>query len=187
MTEPEVFPVLETERLVLRRIILQDAPAFFDFRSDPEVQRHNGGALTRIEEAADLVALFETGYRERSRIEWGVTLKGTDHRVIGDFGYANWSRAHRRAEVGYCLSRAHWRQGLAIEALTAIVAFGFHRMELHRIHACLWAENLASVRLLERLGFQREGTLRGEYWADGAFHDETLYALLRPEYFRQSG
>ena len=61
---------------------------------------------------------------------------------------------------------------------------GFEGMDLHRIHACPWAENVPSVRVLEKLGFRREGTRRDEYWADGAFHDEALYALLRPEYFR---
>ena len=59
-------------------------------------------------------------------------------------------------------------------------------MDLNRIHACPWAENVASVRLLEKLGFRREGVLREEHWEEGAFHDEALYALLRREYFMNS-
>ena len=176
------FPCLQTERLILGRLTVEDASAVFAFRSDPEVQRYNGGALTRIEEAADLIILFESGFRERTRIEWGITLRGADETVIGDFGYAHWSPSHRRAEIGYCLARGHWRQGIASEALRAIVAFGFQSMELNRIHACPWCENVASVRLLERNGFQQEGVRREEFWDGGAFHDEALYALLRREY-----
>jgi ribosomal-protein-alanine N-acetyltransferase len=181
------FPRLETERLVLRRLSLDDASAVFAFRSDPEVQRYNGGALTRIEEAADLITLFETGFRERTRIEWGVTLRGADDTVIGDFGYAHWSQIHRRAEIGYCLARDYWRRGIASEALQAIVAFGFHAMALNRIHACPWTENVASVRLLEKHGFQKEGVRRDEFWNEGAFHDEALYALLRRESLSSPG
>ena len=115
-------------------------------------------------------------------IEWGVTLQGGDDTVLGIFGYANWSQIHRRAEIGYCLRRDYWRQGIGLEALSAIIAFGFQAMDLNRIHACPWVENVASVRLLEKLGFRREGVLRDEYWEEGAFHDEALYALLRREY-----
>jgi len=176
------FPLLQTERLLLREITLEDTSAVFAFRSDPEVQRYNGGALTHLDQAADLIRQLAAGYQEQTMLEWGVTLQGGDGSVLGLFGYANWSQAHRRAEIGYCLRRDYWRQGIGEEALRAIIAFGFDAMNLNRIHACPWVENVASVRLLEKLGFQREGVLRDEHWEDGAFHDEALYALLRREY-----
>src|SRR3989442_9907831 len=98
---------METERLLLRRIVPEDAPALFEFRSDPEVMRYNGGPLAHVEQAAELVALFETGFQERTRVEWGLALKGADDRLIGDFGYSHWSQSHRQAEIGYCLARRH--------------------------------------------------------------------------------
>jgi ribosomal-protein-alanine N-acetyltransferase len=175
------FPLLQTERLRLRRITQQDAPAVFAFRSDPQVQRYNGGALTHLDQASDLISELAAGYQKQARLEWGVTLQGGDDSVIGLFGYTHWSQIHRRAEIGYCLARAYWQQGIGSEALRAIIAFGFHAMDLNRIHACPRAENVASIRLLETMGFQREGVLREELWEDGAFHDEALYALLRRE------
>ena len=111
-----------------------------------------------------------------------MTLKGSGDSVIGIFGYANWSLTHRRAEIGYDLAKEFWRQGIGSEALCPILAFGFQSMDLNRIHACPWVENIASTRLIEKHGFVREGVLRDELWADGAFHDEALYALLRSEY-----
>jgi [ribosomal protein S5]-alanine N-acetyltransferase len=176
------FPLLQTKRLLLREILPEDTHAVFAFRSDPEVQRYNGGVLTHLDQASDLIAEMAAGYKQQTMLEWGVTLQGGDDTVLGIFGYANWSQPHRRAEIGYCLRRDYWRQGLAWEALCAIIAFGFDVMNLNRIHACPWAENVASVRLLEKLGFQREGLLRDEYWEDGTFHDEALYALLQREY-----
>jgi ribosomal-protein-alanine N-acetyltransferase len=178
----ESFPLLETERLLLREIVPEDAPALFEFRSDPEVQRYNGGPMTDLQQATDLIQELADGYQAQKMILWGVTLKDSDEGVIGLFGLSNWSHDARQAEIGYCLKRTHWRQGLALEALKAIMAFGFHEMDLNRIHACPWAENVASVRLLEKLGFVREGTRRDEYFEYGAFHDEALYAILRREY-----
>ena len=182
MFDLQNFPLLHTKRLLLREITSEDTLAVFEFRSDPEVQRYNGGVLIHLDQASELIAQLAARYRQMTMLEWGVTLQGGDDAVIGLFGYANWSQVHRRAEIGYCLRRDYWRQGISWEALRAIVAFGFHEMDLNRIHACPWAENFASVRLLEKLGFQREGVLRDEYWEDGAFHDEALYALLQHEY-----
>ncbi len=178
----ETFPVLQTERLLLRRITQEDVHAVFQFRSDVEAQRYNEGAITRLEQASELIARLEEGYQNRTMVEWGVTLKGGDETVIGLMGYANWSQQNRRAEIGYDLRRDYWGQGIASEALTTILAFGFGVMDLNRIHACTWVENVASVRLLERLGLRLEGVLRDEYWEADAFHDEAHYALLRREY-----
>jgi ribosomal-protein-alanine N-acetyltransferase len=178
----ENFPRLQTGRLLLREITPEDAPAVFAFRSDPQVQRYNGGVLTRLDQASDLIAQMAAGYRQQTMLEWGVTLQGGDDAVLGIFGYANWSRIHRHAEIGYCLARAYWRQGIAWEALNALIAFGFSGMDLNRIYACVRVANVASLRLLEKLGFLREGVLREELWEEGAFQDEALYALLRREY-----
>ena len=179
MITPDIFPALRTKRLLLREITAADAAAVFQFRSDPEVQRYNDGVMTGVQEAVDLIASLADGYRRQTMLEWGVTLHEDQDTVMGIMGYANWSREHRRAEIGYCLRRDHWRRGIAEEALRVIITFGFEEMQLNRIHACCWVENVASIRLIEKLGFQREGVLRDEYWQDGAFHDEALYALLR--------
>lgn len=182
MQTGEPFPVLRTERLALREIVPADAGDLYRFRSDPDVQRLNDGVMTQQSEAFDLIERMGAGYRGGTMLEWGVTIRAVGDTVVGLFGYANWSREHRRAEIGYCLSKEFWRQGIATEALAPILAFGFTRMNLNRIHACPRLENVASIRLLEKFGFQREGILREEFLVDGAFHDEALYAILHREY-----
>jgi len=103
--------------------------------------------------------------------------------VVGLVGFHGWDRYHRRAEAGYGLARAYWGQGIASEALRAILRFGFEDMDLNRVFARTIADNHESVRLLERLGFQREGTQRAHSWEDDeTFHDSAIYGLLADEF-----
>ena len=187
MNEPTLFdfsgfPVLKTERLILRQARLADAPDVLVFRGDWEVQKYNGPVFKEIAEAQALIEELNAEFTEQEGICWAVVLKQND-RVVGLFGFHHWSHYHRRAEVGYDLARAYWGQGLASEALQAMIPFGFAQMNLHRIYAGTIADNHESVRLLERLGFQREGTKRQSSWEDdGTFHDSAMYGLLSNEY-----
>src|SRR5207302_3740583 len=132
-----------------------DAANLFAFRSDPQEQRYNSRPMAHPAEAAALIAELRAGYREQTMLHWAVTERGSDT-VIGLFGFNAWDRGHQRAEIGYDLARPYWRRGIAFEAMTLIVEFGFERMELHRIETETIADNTASVRLLQKLGFQRE-------------------------------
>jgi ribosomal-protein-alanine N-acetyltransferase len=183
----EAFPVLTTERLVLRELVPEDAPDLFRFRSDAEEQRFNSEPLRTVAAALALIEELRTGYAAGQQVQWGVTLAG-EGRVVGLMGINSWERGHRRAEIGYDLARPLWGRGLAGEAVAAIVRFGFERLRLNRIEAFTIADNVRSVRMLERLGFRREG-LRRELTLedDGLFHDGTIYGLLRREYAPSPG
>lgn len=179
------FPVLTTERLTLRESLLSDAPDVLVFRGDWEVQKYNGPVLQDVDDVETLIEEVCAEYTAQEGITWGVTLTGSDA-VLGLFGFHDWNRYHRRAEVGYDLVRAYWGQGIGSEAVRAIVRFGFEQMNLNRIYAGTIADNHESVRLLERLGFQREGTRRQHSWEeDGTFHDSAMYGILRHEYTMQ--
>jgi ribosomal-protein-alanine N-acetyltransferase len=78
--------------------------------------------------------------------------------------------------VGYALARDHWGQGIGTEAVWAMLRFGFEQMNLHRIYAGTIADNYESVRMLEKIGFVREGTKRESSWEDdGTNHDSAMY------------
>lgn len=178
----KIFPELTTERLQLRRTLLTDAPDVLLFRGDAYVQRFNGPVYEEAAEAEALIHELHDEYFKRSGICWGITLKD-EGKVIGLFGFHHWSKHHRRAEVGYDMNRAYWGQGIATEALRAMLRFGFSQMNLNRIYAGTIADNHESVRLLERLGFVREGTKRGLSWEDdGTFHDGAIYSMLQHEW-----
>lgn len=176
------FPVLTTERLLLRQLRLSDAADVLLFRSDPHVQRYNGPVYESLEDARASIQETYTELEKQEGISWAVTLKQED-RAIGHFGFHSWNQYHRRAEVGYDLARAYWGQRIASEALRAILRFGFERLNLNHIYAGTIADNHESVRLLENIGFHRDGTRRKFSWEDdGTFHDSAMYSLLQEEY-----
>lgn len=179
------FPVLETERLILRKARLSDAADVLVFRGDPVVQRFNDPVMQTVEEVQTLLEELQAETTAREGLCWAVTIKPQDA-VVGLFGFHHWNHYHRRAEVGYDLARRYWGQRIASEALRAMLAFGFGKLNLHRIYARTIADNHESVRLLERLGFRREGTQRESSWEDdGSYHDSAIYGLLDREFLKE--
>jgi [ribosomal protein S5]-alanine N-acetyltransferase len=176
------FPTLTTERLILRETVVADADDIYAFRGDREVQKYNTDPMRDVSSATALVHTMRAWYATHQAIQWGITVKG-ENRVIGLCGLHDWMRRHRRAAIGYDLLRERWSQGLAYEAMSAVVQFGFERMNLNRVEAITIAENVRSIRLLHRLGFQQEGIRRGySLEADGQFHGSAIFGLLRDEY-----
>ncbi|MBL8164770.1 MAG: GNAT family N-acetyltransferase [Anaerolineae bacterium] len=177
------FPILETPRLLLRELLPSDAEAIFRIRGDHQVTQYNTGRpYESVEQASDLLDAISAAYDDKAEVRWGITLKQSDGQVIGMCGYNYWQRVDQRASVGYDLARAAWGQGIMTEALRAVVWFGFERMELHRVEADAEARNTASLRVLEKVGFRREGVQRDYFYAGGAFHDLVLFGLLRHEF-----
>jgi ribosomal-protein-alanine N-acetyltransferase len=178
------FPQLETENLILRQIQLTDAEAMFKIFSDPSVtQYHDLDTATRIEQVQLLINRRAEFFKNGRRIRWGIARR-TDNMIIGSCGYSHFGQASFRAELGYELAQAHWRKGVMTEALKVIVGFGFEEMRLNRIEAMVMLENIASIRLLEKLGFQEEGILREYGYWKGKFHDLKLFSRLKKDWLR---
>jgi ribosomal-protein-alanine N-acetyltransferase len=178
------FPVLETERLILRAPSLSDAADVLVFRGDPIVQKYDEPIIHTVEEAETFINELLDEYGTQEGISWAVKLKA-QRIVIGCLGLHQWDQYHRRAEAGYGIAQAYWGQGYGSEALQALLRYGFESLHLNRIYARTIADNYASVRLLERNGFQREGTQRQHSWEeDGTFHDSAIYGLLANEFLK---
>jgi [ribosomal protein S5]-alanine N-acetyltransferase len=178
----EDLPELETERLLLRKLRLEDARAMFAYASDPEVTRYVLFDTHRsIEDSVAFLRFAVEGYERGDFGGWGVVLKDSGA-FVGtcgvDYGYAP---EHARAELGYVLAREHWGKGLMPEAVRAVIRFGFGRMELNRIQARCIAENTASARVMEKAGMTYEGTLREYELIKGAYRDMKFYSILRRE------
>lgn len=102
---------------------------------------------------------------------------------IGWCGFHTWYTQHRRAEIGYILSKDEERaKGFMKEALHAIVKFGFEQMNLHRIEAFIGPTNTPSLKLVDGLGFTKEGVLREHYIKDGNIEDSVVFSLLQTEF-----
>ena len=176
----ETFPQIGTDNLLLRRITPSDSDDLFKIISDPEVvEFYDDDAFTENSQASDQIASWEYGYKISRVIRWGITKRG-DGNIIGSCGYYGIHNWNRRASIGYELAQSHWRQGIMSEALLAIADFGFRELELNRIDALIMPGNTASIKMLEKIGFQREGLLAEyERWGSKGFVDLFIYAILR--------
>lgn len=172
---------LSTNRLTLRRVIADDAPHLLAYLSKPEVVRHMGlDPFTSLEDALEEIAWYDSILEEGTGVRWGITLTGQNE-VIGSCGFLNVSAKHQRAEIGFELSSDHWGRGIAGEALRAVVRHGFAQLGFHRIEALVEPANTASQQLLERVGFTREGLLRGYEFTRGKYDDLYMYSLLETD------
>jgi len=133
--------------------------------------------FTRRAEAVRLIASMGRGGRDGSWLSWVVTRAGDDT-AIGVCSLFHFVESCRRAEIGYILAQAAWGQGVMREALTAVIEHAFGPLGLRRIEADADPRNAASTRLLTRLGFVREGTLRERWEVAGEISDAAFYGLL---------
>ncbi len=172
------FPDLSTDRLLLRGIQESDSTFLFRHLGDGDVCRYlfDAEPYTTIDEAEELVRLF-IDPEGRTLNRWIIVEKASGE-PIGTCGFSLWDRENNRAEIGYDLGSAHWGRGYMTEALTAALASGFDNMSLNRVEAIIALENVASFRLVEKLGFQREAVLRDRHLFRGRYYDHYLYSLL---------
>lgn len=173
------FPLLETDRLILREIREDDAEDLFENFSNDLVMKHYGSeSMTLLEEAVGLIHSFKTNFIENKGIRWGIQLRGED-RLIGTVGFHAYSSKNRRAEIGYELHPDYWGKGYAQESVSRALEFGFIEMELKRIGAVVFLENRQSNELLVKLGFHKEGVLRSYMIQSGVSYDTNMYSIVK--------
>jgi ribosomal-protein-alanine N-acetyltransferase len=178
------FPTLKTRRLVLRQVTVKDAPWYFEHFNTKEIVegQDHGGPRDLSEARAELKLYFVDVFKLKRGIRWGITVKGDD-KLIGSAGFYKWVQPERyQAEMGYDLNPVFWGKGIMTEALSAIIQYGFDHMGLHRIEVLIPHHNRRSQKLVQGLGFKREGVLRDHYFIEGRFEDDVIFSLLKGEW-----
>jgi [ribosomal protein S5]-alanine N-acetyltransferase len=176
------LPILETERLKLRKFTIDDVSDMFEYSSEPDVSRfvpwetHNS-----INDTNDFLNYILNQYKSGKIAPWAVEYR-TNNKVIGTIDFVAWSISHRRAEIGFILSKDYWGKGLMVEAATKVIEFGFNNMELNKIEAPCMVENVQSQRVLQKLGMSLEGVSKEKYLIKGKFRDMANYSILKKEY-----
>ena len=169
------FPTLTTPRLTLRRLTLNDVNALFALRSNPDAMRYIARPLAKTpDDTAKLIPVIDELLERNEAINWAIALKGHDE-MIGTFCFWNVQPENRRAEIGYMLHPSHQGVGIMQETLTATMDYGFNIMKLHSVEAHVDPENTASIKLLERNGFEREGYFKENVWFNGKYSDTAVY------------
>lgn len=175
-------PTLHTERLRLRPVEPTDADALYALHSDAIVLRYwDSPPWTERERADRFVArcaeIAAEGSGARPAIE-----RASDGAFLGWVGLTSWDPGHRSARLGFVLVEAAWGHGYATEAARALLQWAFDTLDLNRVQAETDTRNAASARVLEKLGFRREGTLREDCVVAGDVSDSWVYGLLRREW-----
>lgn len=179
--------MLHTERLLLREFVAADWRAVLAYQREPRYLRFNAWTECTEADARLFVQRFLTWQQEtpRSKIQLAVTLRATGM-LIGNVGLRQSTPKAQVAELGYEISPTYWGCGYATEAARAMLAFGFSTRGLHRIHAQCIAENVASARVLEKLGMHCEGRLREHEGFKGQWWDVLCYGVLQSEWQARS-
>ncbi|MBX9969730.1 GNAT family N-acetyltransferase [Priestia aryabhattai] len=178
------FPIIKTKRLILREIATEDADNILKYLSDKEVMKHYGlEPFTTVEDALNEIVWYKSILNKRSGIRWGITLKEQGD-IIGSCGFLNRVHDHYRTEIGYELAKDYWGNGIASEALGAVIKYGFTHFNLRRIEALIEPANAASQKLIKKHGFIKEGLLRSYEFTCGKFDDLYMYSLLKQDFDR---
>jgi len=179
------LPTLYTKSLMLRKITLEDAQDIFEYSKDPEVTRFvTWEPHKSIDDSINFLKSVIQRYENNEPSDWGIIYK-ENNKFIGTCGYVLWVPVHSLAETAYALSREYWGKGLVTEAVKEIIKHGFEKMNLNRIYARCFVENIGSQKVLEKVGMKFEGILRKQLFIKGTFRDMKIYSILRKEYYEQ--
>ena len=180
MNWPKSFPVLGTERLLLRQVAEEDSEGVFRCYSCPALMEFVGEPLTEPDSVEGLVSEYAAGIKDGSSIIWALEERGSGS-FAGTAGFEEFSFLDFRGTLGFTLLGEFQGRGLMTEALRRIVDYGFEELGLERIEALVAAENHRSVKLLTAMGFTLEGVHRKRVFFAGRFHDHATLAVVRED------
>ena len=173
--------VIETERLILRPFVMEDADAMFrNWAGDDEVTKfltwptHESAAVSRM-----VLSDWTGHYPETNFYNWAIVWKENGPEPIGNIAVVEINLKVDGAAMGYCMSRAHWRKGIMAEALRGLIAFLFDEVGFNRIEADHDPNNPASGRVMEKAGMRHEGVMRQAGRSNQGIIDVSRWAILK--------
>jgi len=173
-----VFPVLETRRITMRKIKPSDAETIFEMRSNGRMNQFVlREDMTAISDAGTLVNKVTDAYRNKTGLGWAGVYKENDQ-LIGTCGFNRIDHQNNRAEIGGEMAVDFWGKYLALEALDAILDYGFAKMKLHSVEARVISSNRSAIHVLKQLGFEREAYFRDRVFFNDEYHDLAVYTLF---------
>lgn len=176
------LPTLETERLILRKITLEDVADMYLYGSNKEVSKYvTWETHNTLSDTKEFVEFVLTQYDNKKVSPLGIEYK-ENGKFIGTIDFVSWQVKHNVAEIGYVLSQDYWGNGIITEAANEVIKFGFNNMDLVRIQARCFAENIGSARVMEKTEMSFEGIIRKEMFTKGKHQDIKLYSILKEEF-----
>ena len=174
---------IETERLILRRFEYTDDEAMLKYWiADEKIQSlYSEPVYTTKEAVKELLDKYISSYENDDYYRWAIIEKESGE-CIGQIAYFLVDSKNHFAEIEYCIGSEFQCNGFATEATKAVIAYGFDKMNLHKVQICTKTINLPSKRVIEKCGFTYEGTLRDYFYMNGEYVGRLYFSILREEY-----
>lgn len=180
------FPQLSTKRLLLRKLGAADIPSLVTYANNKAVADNvlNIPHPYTEEDAIFWLNFVQQGFKNLERFVFAVVLKENDE-FIGAVGL-HLNGKHNGAELGYWLGQPFWSKGYVTEAVSAVLGFGFEELNLHKIYATHFTDNLASGKVMIKNGMIKEGELKEQYKVGDVYKSVVQYRLLKEEYVQKN-
>lgn len=174
---------IETDRLILRRYVIEDADAMYkNWASDSEVTKFlTWQPHSSVDVSRGIIENWLKEYSDEKYYQWAIVLKDNGNEPIGDISVVHMNEDISMVHIGYCLGRAWWRRGIMSEALKAVMDFMFDTVEVNRVESRHDPMNPNSGKVMQKCGMKYEGTLRSADRNNQGICDACYYALLRSE------
>jgi ribosomal-protein-alanine N-acetyltransferase len=181
------FPMLETPRLVMRQINHRDADALVTLYTDPKVYEFLiiDPPCGNRDEAIRTIDWLNGFFHNKAGARWAITLKERPSQLIGTLGFHFYETKDRRVDIGFDLLPAYWGKGIMTEAASRLVHWCFEHLNLHRVQADCTEGNIASEKVLLKVGFKVEGVWRESVFEHGRFVNIKQFGLLRREHLAE--
>jgi ribosomal-protein-alanine N-acetyltransferase len=172
-----MFPSLTTERFLLQQVLPEDQQFIFEGLSHPAVIPFYGVRYESFEDVKTQMDWYEKSYNDGTGGPWKIIDKISGEK-IGVVAYYKFDPHHRKAEVGFWIFPQYWNKGIATEALKAVIDYCQKQKNIHRLEAFVEEGNVASMKVLDKLGFEHEGTYKECEFKNGKFIDLRIYGLI---------
>jgi ribosomal-protein-alanine N-acetyltransferase len=179
--EFDKFPQLESESFILREVKDNDYLSLYEIYSNEDAVRYQQvGPMKTIEQAQKAVQVFLQGFKDRKFIRWCIAAKENDI-VVGLITLHSFNLCNNQAEIGFMLNKKYWRQNIMDEVANEVIRFAFEGIGLNRIEASIHPDNIASIKLSEKLGFQREGLKKEAAYNKGTneYEDRLIFGVTK--------
>lgn len=173
------FPILESNRLLLRAVTPKDVNEVLELRGNPETMKFIPRPLvTSTEEALEHIDMITKKIKNNEGINWAITLKGNP-KLLGIIGHYRIQPENYRSEIGYMLLPDYQNQGITSEAINRVLEYGFTILNFHSVEAIIDPRNDASAKVLEKNNFTKEAHFLEDVFWEGQFIDSAVYTLLK--------
>lgn len=180
--------LIQTERLILREIKEEDWLPVLEYQLDPHYLKYTHWDTRSERDVIDFIGMFINWQRENPRRKFQLAItKASNGDLIGNCGIRKQDPGDRVAELGYEIAPIEWKKGYATEAASAMLSFAFLTLKMQRVWAYCVADNIASARVLEKIGMHRERLQHQQEWFKGLWWDIAYYGISEGEWKQGHG